>query len=162
MLPDMSSPINPVSIFEERLSDVNALLSAECQPIRKGYSGTHVHLGRKAPTMIVPDTPRSFPLKSSSVSSPQRVASASLIHALVLDALVDIVLDRGCPFVLLLLRRLGTPLCVLPSSCMVLERRAAAMRDARCDGKGGQRLFKRGQGQGGNAPVPPHGPRPAL
>jgi hypothetical protein len=30
---------------------------------RRGYSGTYMHLGRKAPTMIVPDTP--FPTKVS-------------------------------------------------------------------------------------------------
>jgi hypothetical protein len=34
--------------------------------IRKGYSVTYMHLGRKAPTTIAPDKPRPFPLKSAS------------------------------------------------------------------------------------------------
>jgi hypothetical protein len=34
---------------------------------RRGYSGTYVHLGRKAATMLAPDLPRPFALKSASV-----------------------------------------------------------------------------------------------
>jgi hypothetical protein len=34
--------------------------------IRRGYSRTYMHLGRKAAAMIAPDTPRPFPSKSAS------------------------------------------------------------------------------------------------
>jgi hypothetical protein len=32
-----------------------------------GYRGTHVHFGRNAESITVPDTPRPFPLKSATV-----------------------------------------------------------------------------------------------
>jgi hypothetical protein len=34
--------------------------------VRRGYSDTYVHLGRKAAAMIAPDAPRHFPPKSAS------------------------------------------------------------------------------------------------
>ena len=34
---------------------------------RGGYLGTYVHLGRKAESIVAPDTPRPFPLKLASI-----------------------------------------------------------------------------------------------
>jgi hypothetical protein len=47
---------------------INALLlEGVSADARKGYSGTYVHLGRKAATMIAPDVPRPFALTSATV-----------------------------------------------------------------------------------------------
>jgi hypothetical protein len=44
--------------------------------VKRGYSDTYVHLGRKAATMIAPDTPRHFLLKSASTTEVSMVTGS--------------------------------------------------------------------------------------
>ena len=66
---------------------VNALLSEGVSvDVKRGYSDTYVHFGRKAATMIAPDSPRPFSRKSTSTIEVSMVTDQSLSSPLKMNS----------------------------------------------------------------------------